>query len=105
MVPSTTSSLTRRYLTHLVEACAHCFCRAGWRKAAVEPCQLALHLPLPIHFDASLGGTATCRPSPRRVDGLASHPLAARRTFYARSWMRTSQNTPSRDCLESARRT
>src|SRR5215211_8898523 len=69
--------------------------RTEGQGAAVDPCELALHLPLPIHYNASLCGTATCRPSARRVDGLASYPLAPRRTFYARSWMRSSQNPPS----------
>src|SRR5215203_2149146 len=59
MVPCPTSSLTRRYLTHLVEASAHCICRAGCGKAAVEPCQLALHLPLSIHYNAPLCSAST----------------------------------------------
>src|SRR5918998_5454763 len=46
MVPCPTSSLTCRYLTRPLDASAHCICRAGCGKAAVEPCQLALHPPL-----------------------------------------------------------
>jgi hypothetical protein len=50
---SPTSLLTRRYLTRPVEAYAPWTpCRP--REAAVEPCQLALHLPLIIRYNASL---------------------------------------------------
>src|SRR5215217_412215 len=58
--PSTTSSLTYRYLTRPVEASAHCICRARCRKAAVESCQLALHPPPPIRYNASLCTTTRC---------------------------------------------
>src|SRR5215207_9339916 len=95
MVPSTTSSLTRRYLTYLVEASAHCFCRAGCHKAAVEPCQLALHLPLPIRYNASL-----CSPSTYSVDFNASGRMKSRSLgpigqHYTGSRIRTSQKSSS----------
>src|SRR5215203_1503537 len=70
MVPCPTSSLTRRYLTRPVEASAHCICRAGCRKAAVEPCQLALHPPPPIRYNASLCTTTRWSaqlPEPDRI--------------------------------------
>jgi hypothetical protein len=78
IVPSTTSSLTRRYLTHLVEASAHCSCRAGCRKAAGEPCQLAFNPPPPIGYNASLCTTTRASaqlPVLDRFYWLASDPV------------------------------
>src|SRR5829696_10152825 len=46
------------------------FCRAGCRKAAVEPCQLALHPPPPIRYNASLCTTTRWSaqlPEPDRI--------------------------------------
>src|SRR5215211_2579573 len=81
MVPSTTSSLTCRYLTRPVESSAHCISRAGCGKAAVELCQLALHLPLPIRYNASLCTTTRCSaqlPVPDRIYWLFSDPVGPR---------------------------
>src|SRR5687767_7871729 len=78
MVPSTTSSLTRRYLTRPVEASAHCICRAGCRKAAVEPCQLVLHPPPAILYNAYSCTTTRCSaqlPLPDRIYWLFSDPV------------------------------
>src|SRR5215213_2763106 len=78
MVPSTTSSLTCRYLTRPVEASAHCICRVRCHKAAVEPCQLALHTPPAIRYNASLCTTTRCSaqlPVPNRTYWLFSDPV------------------------------
>ncbi len=78
MVPYATSSLTCRYLTRPVEASAHCIRRAGCGKAAVEPCQPALHPPPPIRYDASLCTTTRCSaqmPVPDRIHWLFSDPV------------------------------
>ena len=78
MVPSTTSSLTCSYLTRPVEASAHCIYRAGCRKAAVEPCQLALHPPPPIRYNASLCTITRCSaqlPVPDRIYWLFPDPV------------------------------
>src|SRR5919112_5797321 len=96
MVPCPTSSLTCRYLTRLVEASAHCICRAGCGKAAVESFQLALHLPLPIRYNASL-----CSASTYSVDFNASGRRKSRNRnpigqHYTSSRIRTSENPPSR---------
>src|SRR5215203_1464005 len=78
MVPCPTSSLTCRYLTRPLEASAHCICRAGCHKAAVEPCQLALHPPPPIRHNASSCTTTRCSaqlPVPDRIYWLFSDPV------------------------------
>src|SRR5918992_5447998 len=77
MVPCPTSSLTCRSLTRPLEASAHCIRRAGCGKAAVEPCQLALHPP-PIRYNASLCTTTRCSaqlPVPDRIYWLVSDPV------------------------------
>src|SRR5215207_9730210 len=93
MVLSTTSSLTCRYLTRPVEAYAHCLGRAGCRKAAVEPCQLALHLPLPLRSNVSL-----CSASTYSVDFNASGLRKSRSPdsigqHYTGSRIRSSENS------------
>src|SRR5918993_6099142 len=95
MVPSTTSSLTCRYLTRPVEASAHCFCQAGCGKAEVEPCELALHPPPPIRYNASLCTTTRCSaqvPVPDRIYWLFSDSVGP---GYARCCMQGSENSPS----------
>src|SRR5215217_2946228 len=78
MVPSTPSSLICSYLTRPLEASAHCVCRAGCGKAAVESCQLALHPPPPIRYNASSCTTTRCSaqlPVPDRIYWLFSEPV------------------------------
>src|SRR5215211_3915245 len=78
MVPCPTFSLVCRYLTRPVEASAHCICRVRCQKAAVEPCQLALHSPPPIRYNASLCTTTRCSaqlPMPDRIYWLFSDPV------------------------------
>src|SRR5215210_2130171 len=48
--------------------------------------------------------TTTCRPLSRRVAGLRSPPRGPRRAIYAGSCIRTSENSPSRDCMKKGRR-
>src|SRR5829696_4063732 len=48
-----------------------------------------------IHVLGSLCSTTTCRTLSRGVSGLRRHPRGSRRAFYARSCIRTSENTPS----------
>jgi hypothetical protein len=48
-----------------------------------------------IHAPESLYATTTCSPLPRRVISLRSHPRDPGQAIYARSCIRTSQNTPS----------
>src|SRR5215208_7024800 len=48
-----------------------------------------------IHALGSLCTTTICRSRSRGVGGLRSHPRASGRAFYARSCIRTSENSPS----------
>src|SRR5215218_3137690 len=48
-----------------------------------------------IHVLGSLCSTTTCRTLSRGVSGLRRHPRGSRRAFYARSCIRTSENSPS----------
>src|SRR5215218_5652433 len=100
MVPCPTSSLTCSYLTRPVEASAHCKCRAGCRQAAVELCQLALHPPPPIRYNASLCTTTRCSaqlPVLDQIYWLFSDPVGP---GYAGCCKLTSENSPSTHSAE-----
>src|SRR5215212_7838690 len=49
-----------------------------------------------IHVLGSLCTTTTCRFRSRGVVGLRSHPHASQSEIYARSCIRSTQNSPSR---------
>jgi hypothetical protein len=59
------------------------------------PRRSPLSEPSLIRRTAYLSSTTTCRPRPRGVKGLRSHPRASQSEIYARSCIRTSQNSYS----------
>src|SRR5215216_1332452 len=69
--------------------------RSSYPTHCIAPVEYHLIGPRLIHALGSLCTTTTCRPLPRRLSGLRSHPRGSRSTLYARSCKRTSQNTPS----------